>query len=104
MRLLYSAKREGDLIYRAELDELAGRGDGFETFFALTREQPPGWDGYGRRVDAEMLAEVGWAPEESPVGFVCGPTGFVEAVSSALVASGWPPERVKTERFGPTGG
>ena len=104
MRLLYSAKREDDLIFRAELDELAGRGDGFEAFFTLTREQPEGWQGYGRRVDAEMLAEVGWPAQEDPVALVCGPTGFVEAVASALVASGWPPERVKTERFGPTGG
>ena len=51
-----------------------------------------------------MLAEVGWPAQEDPVALVCGPTGFVEAVASALVASGWPPERVKTERFGPTGG
>jgi len=104
MRLLYSAKREDDLIYRAELDELAGRAGGFETFYTLTREQPPGWQGYRRRVDAEMLTEVGWPAAENPVAFICGPTGFVEAVASALVASGWPPERVKTERFGPTGG
>jgi ferredoxin-NADP reductase len=104
MRLLYSAKREDDLIYRAELNELAARSDGFETYFTLTREQPAGWQGYGRRVDGEMLAEVGWDPEADPHAFVCGPTGFVEAVASALVESGHPPQRVKTERFGPTGG
>jgi ferredoxin-NADP reductase len=104
MRLLYSAKRADDLIYRAELDELAARGDGFETFFTLTREQPEDWQGYGRRVDGDMLAEVGWGPEDDPRAFVCGPTGFVEAVASALVESGHPPQRVKTERFGPTGG
>jgi len=50
MRLLYSVKTLGDLIYRDELEELAGRGDGFETFFTLTREQPEGWTGYTRRV------------------------------------------------------
>jgi ferredoxin-NADP reductase len=104
MRLLYSAKREPDLIYRAELEELAARRRGFETFFTLTRDQPPGWEGYGRRVDAEMLAEIGWPAARGPLAFVCGPTGFVEAVASALVASGWAPGRIKTERFGPTGG
>jgi ferredoxin-NADP reductase len=104
MRLLYSAKRETELIYRAELEELSGRDDGFETFFTLTREQPPGWQGYGRRVDRMLLDEVAWSAEESPVAFVCGPTGFVEAVASALVESGWPAGAVKTERFGPTGG
>jgi ferredoxin-NADP reductase len=104
MRLLYSAKREDDLIYRSELDDRAGRTDGFEVTYTLTRERPPEWRGYDRRVDRELLAEVGWSARESPLTFVCGPTGFVEAVASALVDSGHAPERVKTERFGPTGG
>jgi ferredoxin-NADP reductase len=104
MRLLYSAKRSEELIYREELEELAGRSDGFEAFFTLTREQPDGWQGFGRRVDRELLNEVGWPVSEDPRAFVCGPTGFVEAVASSLVESGLPPHRIKTERFGPTGG
>ena len=104
MRLLYSAKRADDLIYREELEELAGRGNGFETFFTLTREQPDGWQGFGRRVDRELLDEVGWPAADDPLAYVCGPTAFVEAVASALVDSGLPPHRIKTERFGPTGG
>jgi len=104
MRLLYSAKRADDLIYREELEELAARGNGFETFFTLTREQPDGWQGFGRRVDRELLDEVGWPAADDPLAYVCGPTAFVEAVASALVDSGLPPHRIKTERFGPTGG
>ena len=104
MRLLYSAKRAEELIYREELEELAGRSDGFEAFFTLTREQPDGWQGFGRRVDRELLNQVGWPVSEDPHAFVCGPTGFVEAVASSLVESGLPPHRIKTERFGPTGG
>jgi len=104
MRLLYSAKRADDLIYREELEELAGRGNGFETFFTLTREQPDGWQGFGRRVDRELLDEVGWPAADDPLAYVCGPTAFVEAVASALVDTGLPPHRIKTERFGPTGG
>jgi ferredoxin-NADP reductase len=104
MRLLYSVKTLGDLIYRDELEELARRGDGFEAFFTLTREQPAGWTGYTRRVDPDLLTEIGWPAAESPLAYVCGPTGFVEAVASALVESGLPPSHVKTERFGPTGG
>jgi ferredoxin-NADP reductase len=104
MRLLYSAKRLDDVIYRKELEELAARGDGFEAFFTLTRDQPEGWQGFGRRVDRALLAEVGWPAADDPHAFVCGPTGFVEAVASALVESGLSPGRIKTERFGPTGG
>jgi ferredoxin-NADP reductase len=104
MRLLLSAKTLGDVIYRAEIEELASREEGLEAFFTLTREKPEVWTGYTRRVDRELLAEVGWPAAESPLAYVCGPTGFVEAVASALVESGVPASRVKTERFGPTGG
>ena len=104
MRLLFSAKTEAGLIYREELDELAERGDGFEVVYTLTREQPGGWRGRTGRVDRELLGEVAWPAADEPLAFVCGPTGFVEAVSSALVELGLAPHRVKTERFGPTGG
>jgi ferredoxin-NADP reductase len=99
-RLLYSARSWEDVIYRDELSRLTG--NGFDVVFTLTREQPPGWTGYARRVDREMLAEVG--PDRLGVAFVCGPTPFVEAVAQTLVELGHDPAKVKTERFGPTGG
>ncbi len=51
-----------------------------------------------------MLAEVIPTPTEQPRIHVCGPTPFVEHVASLLVDLGYDPNRVKTERFGPTGG
>ena len=57
-----------------------------------------------RRIDARMLFEVAWSPEERPLTFVCGPTPLVEEVATALVGLGHDPGRVKTERFGATGG
>jgi ferredoxin-NADP reductase len=51
-----------------------------------------------------MLARFAWPPERRPLAFVCGPTGFVEAVAEALVGLGHDPASVRTERFGPTGG
>jgi ferredoxin-NADP reductase len=101
VRLLYSSRSLEDVIYRAELDEPA---DGIEVIHTLTREQPPGWTGYARRVDTGLLGEVAWPAEEEPLAFVCGPTSFVESVADGLVELGYPPERVKTERFGATGG
>jgi ferredoxin-NADP reductase len=100
--LLYSARSWEDVIYRDELERHGQGGDGFEIVYTLTREQPPDWNGYGRRVDRELLADV--APEELALTFVCGPTPFVEAVAEALVGLGHEPSRIKTERFGPTGG
>jgi ferredoxin-NADP reductase len=101
VRLLYSSQTLDDVIYRAELDRPA---PGVEVIHTLTRHQPPGWTGYARRVDMAVLGEVEWPAAEMPLAYVCGPTSFVETVSQGLVQAGYPPQRVKTERFGATGG
>ena len=98
--LLLSSRSWDDVIYREELGAL----NGIRVVHTLTREQPADWDGYARRVDAEMLADVGPAASEQPHVYVCGPTPFVEAVAAALVELGHEPTRIRTERFGPTGG
>jgi ferredoxin-NADP reductase len=103
-RLLYSSRSWEDVIYRDELEELAKATNGAEVVHTLTRSQPPGWSGFARRVDAEMLREVAWPASSAPQAFICGPTPFVESVSAALVLLGYPAASVKTERFGPTGG
>jgi ferredoxin-NADP reductase len=99
-RLLYSARSQAEVIYR---DELAGYGDGVDVRFALTREWPDGWDGYRGRVDRDVLREAVWPAEERPLVYVCGPTGFVEAVADSLVELGHEPGRIRAERFGGTG-
>jgi ferredoxin-NADP reductase len=103
-RLLYSSRSYEEIIYREELETLASRDSALEVIHTLTRSGPEGWSGYDRRIDAEMLREVAWSPDESPLAFVCGSTSFVEGVADALVSLGHDPARVKTERFGPTGG
>ncbi len=104
MRLLHSSRTRDDVIYRDEFERLARAKTGIEVVHTLTRRQPPGWTGYGRRVDREMLTEVAWPPAARPLAYVCGPTGFVEAVAGLLAGLGYEAERIKTERFGPTGG
>jgi ferredoxin-NADP reductase len=103
-RLLYSSRSYKEIIYREELENLVARDGSLEVTHTLTRSRPEGWSGYDRRIDAEMLGEVAWTPDEIPLAFVCGPTPLVEAVGSALVGLGHDPARVKTERFGATGG
>ena len=103
-RLLYSSRSREDTIYVEELDHLAAEDAALEVFHTLTRSQPPGWRGYARRIDREMLEEVAPSPQERPLAFVCGPTPLVETVATVLVELGHDPARVKTERFGPTGG
>ena len=99
-RLLLSARTQADVIYREELEQPDGK---VEVALTLTRAQPPGWGGYSRRVDTDLLRETAWPVSERPLAFVCGPTPFVEAVATSLVELGYDPGRVKTERFGATG-
>jgi ferredoxin-NADP reductase len=103
-KLLYSSRSWEDVIYREELERLASAIQGPEVVHTLTRSQPPGWTGYARRVDGQMLKETAWPASSMPSAFVCGPTPFVESVAAALVLLGYPAKSVKTERFGPTGG
>ncbi len=102
-RLLFSSRGPEEIIYRDELDRFAAAGDGFEVLHTLTRQQPPGWTGYARRIDEPMLAEVIEPLGSAARAYACGPTALVETVANGLVRLGLPPDRIRTERFGPTG-
>ncbi|GAA5197681.1 FAD-binding oxidoreductase [Microbacterium jejuense] len=98
-RLLYSVRTQADAIYRDELEREAGDG-GAAVTWRYTRAAPDGWEGSVGRLDEEALREAVWPPEQGPIIYVCGPTGFVEHVADALVGLGHPAARIKTERFG----
>ncbi len=102
-RLLFSSRTFDEIIYREELDRLAAAGDGFEVIHTLTRQQPEGWTGYTRRIDEAMLAGALEPLGSETRAYACGPTALVEVVANALVRLGLPPDRIRTERFGPTG-
>jgi ferredoxin-NADP reductase len=92
MRLVYSVRSGEDVIYADELD-----GDAVLTF---TRQPPAAWTGHTGRIDAALIAD---ATPASATAFVCGSNGFVETAGELLLGTGLPPERIRTERFGPTG-
>jgi ferredoxin-NADP reductase len=88
MRLVYSVRTAEDVIYADEL--------GDEAQVTYTREAPEGWTGHTGRIDGGMLEGA------ADTAFVCGSNGFVEAATTLLLEGGFDPERVRTERFGPT--
>ena len=92
MRLVYSVRSADEVIYKDELGE--------ETELTFTREPPAGWSGHTGRIDAGL---IGQAANGGGVAFACGSNGFVETASQLALAAGFPPERVRTERFGPSG-
>jgi ferredoxin-NADP reductase len=102
--LLFSSRTPEDVIYATELDQLAARNDGLRVVYTFTRVQPPGWTGYARRIDMNMIGETLESTGRMAQAFVCGPTPLVESAAQALVGLGLSPGQVKTERFGPSGG
>jgi ferredoxin-NADP reductase len=92
MRLVYSVRSAEDLIYADELTDGA--------VITFTREPPEGWTGHTGRIDASLFDDLA---VDSVTAFVCGSNGFVEAGSRLLLELGVEAERIRTERFGPTG-
>lgn len=102
--LVWSARTAEDLLHRDELLGLEDVHDWVRVVVTLTRGAPPGWTGRRGRLSPTDVAALVPRPATGVDVFVCGPTGFVEMAASALLAAGHPFERVRTERFGPSGG
>ncbi|MFJ9729360.1 ferredoxin reductase [Streptomyces sp. NPDC101209] len=100
-RLLYSVRTPDDILYRSELREGA---PGLDTTYIYTRQAPQRAPRPPGRITPEDLTRHGWPPDFVPTCYVCGPTGFVEKTAAYLVLLGHDPERVRTERFGDSGG
>jgi ferredoxin-NADP reductase len=92
MRLIYSVRWPEDVIYA---DGLGG-----EATLTYTREPPDGWTGHTGRIDEPMIEGAGL---DQATAFTCGSNGFVETASQLLLARGFEAQRIRTERFGPTG-
>jgi ferredoxin-NADP reductase len=101
-RMLYSVRSPAEAYYADELPGLA-TGPDLAVRYVYTRQPPPGWPVPPGRVAVGELTTHGWPPELEPACYVCGPTGFVEAVADQLVGLGHTPARIRTERFGPSG-
>ncbi|HEY2055949.1 MAG TPA: ferredoxin reductase [Solirubrobacterales bacterium] len=97
MRLLYSARTRREVIYADEL--------GDDAIVALTRElEGVPIEGLNRvqlgRIFPGLITAEAF---DSGLAFVCGSNSFVESMSQALLTAGYTPDRIRTERFGPTG-
>lgn len=101
-RIVYSARSLDEVLYRKEFAFITSDyGIGMHT--VLTRSWPEDWSGHRGRVNSELLREIVWPPDQRPLVFICGPTGFVESISQQLVGLGHDPALIRTERFGASG-
>jgi len=102
-RLLYSVRHPTSIWYRQELQNPTATNHGVDITFVYTRSTPANWPRPPARIDSTLLAAVSWPAVLSPTCYVCGPTSFVEHIAGLMTSSGHSPERIRTERFGPSG-
>ncbi len=103
-RLVYSVRMPGDALFLDELTGVRRRDDGVDAHVVWTRGVPPGLadDRPPGRLTLRELARHGWPADLAPLVYVCGPTGFVEAVSRMLLVLGHDASAIRAERFGPS--
>ncbi|HZE34824.1 MAG TPA: oxidoreductase, partial [Actinoallomurus sp.] len=77
---------------------------GLDVTYLYTRKTPEGFSRPPGRLTVADLNTNGWPADFAPACFICGPTGFVETAAEILIALGHNPRKIKTERFGPSGG
>ena len=101
--LLASARTPQDALWRDELAALGPR-EGLSVAWTFTRATPEGWDGFARRVDAEMLAAVVPPPSAVPRVLRVRADGLRRDGRRPARRGRPRPRSVRAERFGPTGG
>jgi len=102
-RLLYSVREPGAIFYRDELQALSSEHRSVIVTYAYTRSVPKDWTRPPGRIDAVLVSDTTWPADLGPACYVCGPTPFVETAANLLTASGIDRDKIRTERFGPTG-
>jgi ferredoxin-NADP reductase len=103
-RLLYSVRAPDSVLYAQELQRRAMTDAGLAVTYSYTRALPAGWSESPHRIDAATIAAATWPSASMAACYICGPTAFVETAANLLVGAGYDPSRIKTERFGPSGG
>jgi ferredoxin-NADP reductase len=102
-RLLYSVREPAAIFYRDELQAFSDHEHSVSLTYAYTRSAPKDWPRPPSRIDAALMANATWPSNLVPTCYVCGPTSFVESAAGLLSACGNSPDKIRTERFGPTG-
>ena len=102
-RLLYSVREPGAVLYRDELQALSDHDHSVSLTYAYTRIAPKDWPRPPGRINSALIADTTWPSKLAPTCYICGPTSFVESAAGLLSACGNSPDKIRTERFGPTG-
>ncbi|MBI5355339.1 MAG: oxidoreductase [Candidatus Aenigmarchaeota archaeon] len=98
LTLLFSNKMENDIISRKELDELSRKHKNLKVYYTLTRENPAGWKGFTKRIDADMIKSLVPHYMET-LYYICGAPEFSKNMKEMLLSLGIDKEKIKVEVF-----
>jgi ferredoxin-NADP reductase len=99
VRLVYSNRSEGEVAYRAELEELERRNPRFRVLHTLTGSAVgKGWGGHVGRIGARQLQEATQGLDR-PIFYICGKPGMVMAMLNLLSSSAVLEDDVRVEAF-----
>jgi len=91
--LVVSVRTPEDLYYNTEMT-------GPDVTVVYSRKAPPApARAAGRLAPADLAPLV----DRAQTVYVCGTSGFADAATELVVAAGIPADRIRVERFGPTG-
>jgi len=82
VHLVFANSTPEDILLKARLDEIASKHSNFKVTYVVDEAKAPNpWSGRVGHVNKKLLAETMPAVSDSNLVYVCGPPGFMVAVS-----------------------
>lgn len=97
--LLYGNRMEDDIIYHAELTDMAARLSNF-TYVPVIEQPGPGYAGEKGFITGDLIERAA-GDQRGAMFYLCGPAGMYDFCLAALQAHHVPPRRIRREMFGP---
>ena len=97
LTLVYSASTPQELLFRQELESIAGHNERIRCVFTVTQSPPGTWSGHKGRIDSDLLQAV--SVDLGALFFVCGPPDMIRDMVRLLRDLGVPRTRIRYEQW-----
>jgi ferredoxin-NADP reductase len=99
IHLIYGSRVPEDIVYRKELDKIAGKYSNIKVDHVIS-EPPPAWKGHKGFLDKAMITSLVGKLDDKTF-FMCGPSQMYTLCGEVLESLGVPARRLRKEVFGP---